>query len=78
MVMQPARDCSSIRSVEKRLPERPRLLLTTDQLFTDHVMWIMGSDPFEWDPRTDQQDDERALPLAYGFVTMIRMSPGTS
>ena len=63
VVMQPARDCNSIRSVERRLPERPRLLVTTDQLFTDHVMWIMGSDPFEWDPCTDQQDDERDAAL---------------
>lgn len=61
---EPARDCEPIRGAERRLPDRPRLLLTTDQLFQDHVYWGMGEDPFEWDPRSQEQDAARDAALA--------------
>jgi len=62
-VLQPARDCEATRMAERRLPERPRFLLTTDQLFQEHVMWSLGGDPFEWRPRT--QDEDRVRDEAY-------------
>lgn len=58
-VTEPARDCQELQSRERRLPETPRLLLTTDQLYDEHVMWAAGDDPFEWAPYTDDNDDER-------------------
>ena len=56
VVTEPARECEAIRIAERRLPDRPRLLLTTDQLFEDHVVWSVGGDPFEWNARTQEQD----------------------
>lgn len=64
VVMEPARDCETIRPMERRLPSRPRLLLTTDQVFEDHAFWSMGGDPFAWDPITREQDDARDKALA--------------
>lgn len=34
-------------SLERRLPDRPRFLLTADHLSSRHVMWAMGADPFK-------------------------------
>lgn len=59
VVTEPARDSESIKTAERRLPNRPRLLLTTDQLFDEHPRWTMGSDPFAWSPRTAEQDAAR-------------------
>jgi hypothetical protein len=64
VVTEPARDCEGIRAAERRLPDRPRLLLTTDQLFQDHVMWSMGTDPFGWSPRVAEQDAASDAALA--------------
>lgn len=59
VVTERARDCEPIRAAERRAPERPRLLLTTDQLFEDHVFWSLGSDPFGWNPLSQNQDVAR-------------------
>ena len=58
-VTQPARDAPALRGHERRLPDRPRVLLTDDQLHTDLVIWALGSDPFEWAPRTVLEDADR-------------------
>jgi hypothetical protein len=63
VVTQPARECEEMRAVERRLPDRPRLLLTTDQLFADHVIWSAGADPFGWTPFTSEQDAARDTSL---------------
>lgn len=60
-VTQPARDIPSLVELERRLPDRPRVLLTDDQLHADHVLWAMGDNPFKWEPRTAEQDLEREL-----------------
>jgi hypothetical protein len=64
VVTEPARDCEAIRVAERRYPDRPRLLLTTDQLFDDHVFWALGGDPFGWNPRTRDEDTARDAAFA--------------
>jgi hypothetical protein len=36
------------------------VLLTNDQLHEEHVFWSWGGNPFEWAPRTVDDDRERA------------------
>jgi hypothetical protein len=64
VVAEPARDCEASRAAERRLPDRPRLMLTTDQLFEDHIIWSLGADPFGWSPRTAEQDAARDAAVA--------------
>jgi len=64
-VTQPARDCATLPSARRALPDRPRLVLTDDQMHThDHVVWLLGKDPFAWSPRTAEQDAERETAFA--------------
>jgi hypothetical protein len=58
-VTEPARDIPALQAVERRLPDRPRFVLTDDQLHVEHVFWAMGANPFGWDPRTAEQDRDR-------------------
>ncbi len=64
VVTEPARDCEAIRVAEQKLPDRPRLLLTTDQLFDDHIFWALGADPFGWNPRSQAEDTARDAAFA--------------
>ncbi|HSH59099.1 MAG TPA: hypothetical protein VK988_05550 [Acidimicrobiales bacterium] len=59
VVTEPARDVPSLSAMERRLPDRPRVVLTADQLHAEHIFWAMGDNPFKWDPRTMEQDLER-------------------
>ena len=58
-VTEPARDILSLVSLERQLPDRPRVLLTDDQLLADFVVWAWGDNPFKWSPSTVEQDRER-------------------
>ncbi|MCK1808377.1 MULTISPECIES: hypothetical protein [unclassified Micromonospora] len=58
-VTEPARECQSLTNLAKSLPERPRLLLTDDQLYDDFVVWSLGGNPFAWKPRTAEEDFKR-------------------
>lgn len=58
-ITQAGRDLPDIAAAERRSPDRPRLLLTDDQIHEPLVIWTMGSNPFEWAPRTADQDRER-------------------
>lgn len=60
-VTEPSRDVSKLAAAERRLPARPRVILTDDQLHLEHVFWAMGGNPFAWDPRTAEQDREQEL-----------------
>lgn len=60
-VTQAARDLPDLLAFERQLPGRPRLLLTDDQIHEPRPIWAMGSNPFEWAPRTLEQDAEREL-----------------
>ena len=59
VVTEPAREIPALAAVERRLPDRPRVILTDDQLHAEHVIWAMGGNPFGWDPRTAEQDRDR-------------------
>jgi hypothetical protein len=59
VVTEPARDCQELADMARRLPERPRVLLTDDQLHAEHVVWALGEDPFEWAPRSEEEDAVR-------------------
>jgi len=63
-VTRPARDCAALDTVGRRLPNRPRLLLTDDQLHEGFVTWALGADPFAWNPRTAEQDADRERAFA--------------
>lgn len=64
VVSEPARECEAIHAAERRFSERPRLLLTTDQMFERHVFWSLGADAFMWNPRTGEQDATRDAEFA--------------
>jgi hypothetical protein len=59
VVTQPARDCEALTALERRLPERPRVLLTDDQLHDDRIIWTLGANPFGWQPMPEDADRER-------------------
>jgi len=59
VVTEPARDIASLVDIERRLPDRPRVLLTDDQLHAKRVFWELGANPFKWEPHTSEQDIER-------------------
>ncbi|MCS7484588.1 hypothetical protein ACFFQW_46135 [Umezawaea endophytica] len=61
-VTQPARDCVALESARRTLPDRPRLVLTDDQMLTNEpVVWLLAKDPFVWSPRTSEEDAEREI-----------------
>lgn len=53
-VTQPASDCPELQQFARALPDRPRLLLTDDQLHAEHVMFMLNSDPFAWEPQDEE------------------------
>lgn len=73
-VTQPARECESLTELAKSLPDRPRLLLTDDQLHDDFVIWSLGANPFEWKPRTEEEDAKRQSDFVQRLLTT---EPGT-
>ncbi|MBY4383744.1 hypothetical protein HQO24_24470 [Rhodococcus fascians] len=46
-VMEPLERCSEVIGLKRQLPERPRFLLTMDELSTQHIFWSAGGNPFE-------------------------------
>lgn len=65
---EPAREIPDFQRLARFLPDRPRVLLTNDQLHDDHVFWSMGSNPFEWDPRSVEADLQRSKDFANGLA----------
>jgi len=59
VVTQPAREIPTLPEAMRSVPERPRLVLTDDQLHADLVLWTMGGNPFAWEPRAVEEDEER-------------------
>lgn len=60
-VTMPARDAAPLSERQRRLPSRPRVVLTDDQLLSQRLFWGMGEDPFEWRPQIVEQDQEQEL-----------------
>lgn len=68
-VGQPARDCgSNVPDAAERKAARPRLVVTTDQTFTDYPHWSLRGDPFAWTPISQADEDTRSE----RFVTHLR------
>jgi hypothetical protein len=59
VVTQPARDCEALTALGRSLPERPRILLTDDQLHADRIICTLGSNPFGWRPMSADKDGVR-------------------
>ncbi|MGH3939083.1 MAG: hypothetical protein ACRDTG_10710 [Pseudonocardiaceae bacterium] len=68
-VTEPAREIPSLTDAERMLPDRPRVILTDDQLHEEHVRWTMGRNPFCWEPRTTEQDTERETAFVKWLAT---------
>ncbi|WP_133053459.1 hypothetical protein [Rhodococcus sp. 66b] len=63
-VMEPLDRCSEVAELKRELPDRPRFLLTMDQLSAPHVFWSAGGNPFEekhFDEDTSQRRREKWL-----------------
>jgi len=58
-VSQPARDCPDLPASIPQPTDRPRLVITDDQILNRRPFWAAGSNPFAWDPRTEAVDIER-------------------
>jgi len=58
-VSQPARDCPDLPASIPQPTDRPRLVITDDQILNRRPFWAVGSNPFVWDPRTEADDLER-------------------
>lgn len=69
-VTEPAREIPSLTDAGRTLTDRPRVILTDDQLYEEHVRWAIGRNPFGWEPRTTEQDTERET----AFVTWLATS----
>jgi hypothetical protein len=59
VVTQPGREATVVQGLGRRLPERPRLLLTNDHLHADHVFWPLGGNPFAWSEIAAEEDQGR-------------------
>jgi hypothetical protein len=46
-VMAPQDECGDVEAFKRSLPERPRFLLTLEQLISKNVVWTLGANPFE-------------------------------
>jgi hypothetical protein len=58
-VSQPARDCPDLPASIPQPTDRPRLVITDDQILNRRPFWAVGSNPFAWEPRTEAEDLER-------------------
>lgn len=67
-VTQPARDCVEASGLTRSMPERPRLLLTNDQLHEDFVMWGMGANPFSTEPEDEERERAREEQFVQALV----------
>lgn len=60
-VGQPARDCEpNVPAAAAREADQPRLVVTTDQTYTDYPIWSLGDDPFDWTPISEAEEDIRS------------------
>jgi hypothetical protein len=58
---QAARECqSNVPAAAIRDDDRPRLVVTTDQIFHMEPFWALGNDPFAWKPLSQSEEDERS------------------
>jgi hypothetical protein len=67
---QSARDCPGLPESIGQPTSRPRLLISEDQILNRRPFWAVGTDPFAWVPRTEQEDRERDA----GFAAELEAS----
>lgn len=68
-ITEPAREIPPLADAGRSLPDRPRVILTDDQLHEEHIIWVMGRNPFGWEPRTAEQDAEREAAFVKWLAT---------
>ena len=66
-VSQPARECPGLPSAIGHPDARPRFLITDDQVLDRRPFWTADTDPFAWNPRTEESDIERGTTFATGL-----------
>ncbi|WP_344087204.1 hypothetical protein [Luedemannella helvata] len=72
-VTEPARVCDGLNGFSACLPSRPRLALTDDQLMNPRPIWALTSNPFAWNPITEQQEQQ----VRDAFISdLTRSDPG--
>jgi hypothetical protein len=59
VVSQPARDCPDLPASIPQQADRPRLVISNDQILNRRPFWSISSNPFAWDPRSEADDLER-------------------
>jgi len=60
-VSQPARDCPDLPDLVPQPADRPRLVISDDQVLDRMPLWSVGSNPFRWEPRGEADDSARDL-----------------
>ncbi|MDI9933153.1 hypothetical protein QM588_22270 [Rhodococcus sp. IEGM 1354] len=60
-VMEPLDRCSAVAALKRALPNRPRFLLTMDELSAQHLFWSAGGNPFEERHFGDDSPKERRV-----------------
>lgn len=68
VVSQPARDALSLASKIRVAPDRPRFVVTDDQVHEQRVFWALGGNPFGWDPMTEEALGERRRAFGKGLA----------
>jgi hypothetical protein len=59
VVSQPARDCPDLGNSIPQPANRPRLVISDDQILDRRPFWSIDSNPFAWDPRSEADDLDR-------------------
>ena len=58
-VMASLDECGGVEAFKRSLPERPRFLLTLEQLISRYAVWMVGANPFEVAVDSDLTAEQR-------------------
>jgi hypothetical protein len=58
-VSQPARDCPDLPGSVAQPVDRPRLVISEDQILDRQPLWVLASNPFGGSPCAESDDEER-------------------
>lgn len=61
--------CPTMPASISQPTDRPRLLISEDQILDRAPFWTADTDPFAWNPRAEQEDREREAGFAAGLDT---------
>lgn len=68
-VLESADRCVELAPFKRFAPDRPRFLLTSDQLAALHVFWALGANPFEGQMADEETPAKRREAWLAGLVT---------